>query len=326
MAPKLELSPAAISHIPTPPPPPALLLSSLYLSTSDTENSTGAECSHDPDYSIYYDLDISECATDEEAAECIVCYSEIERFRNTRECCSQVVCPSCIKEIVHTNIEGEGNIHILCPNPDCKEGVITRDVIMCHISALTKEKYDRLRLQETGDANKKTCPNCCFITEHKLPERFRRYREKDVMITCNQCQFVWCFHCHAPWHHDTTCKEFLRGNKHFKRWRTSKSSTGAANCQKCPLCRIPIQRSTGCDHMTCNRCLTEFCYKCGGLYNEFPGLGNHYDKIGIFGCNDYKPNKPLQRKAIRGGYLGAKIAMLTGYPMLFVVGLVVVVV
>ena len=147
------------------------------------------------------------------------------------------------------------------------------------------------------------------------------------MITCSQCQFVWCFHCHAPWHHDITCKEFLRGDKHFKRWRTSKSSTGAANCQKCPLCRVPIQRSTGCDHMTCNRCSTEFCYKCGGLYNGFPGLGNHYKNTSIFGCKySYKANKPVQRKAIRGGYLGAKLAMLTGYPVLFVAGLAVAVV
>ncbi|TFK47505.1 hypothetical protein OE88DRAFT_764952 [Heliocybe sulcata] len=29
----------------------------------------------------------------------------------------------------------------------------------------------------------------------------------------------------------------------------------------CPGCRVPVERTAGCDHMTC-RCKTEFCYKC----------------------------------------------------------------
>ena len=118
---------------------------------------------YDPDISEYeYEAEVEEKAEAEaeEKAECIVCYSEAERSGNTRKCCSQVVCSSCIREIVHTNIEGEGNIHILCPNPDCKDGVITKDTVIGHISGLTKEKYNRLRLQESMDSNRKTCPNC----------------------------------------------------------------------------------------------------------------------------------------------------------------------
>lgn len=259
-------------------------------------------------------------------AECIVCFDEVNEQSNKRSCCSQVICKNCIREIVRTNIEDEGNSHILCPNPECKKGVVRREEILKYISGETKEKYERFRLRGSGETDKKTCPNCCLITEHKLPRRFKRYKAEDVMITCSMCQFVWCFRCHAPWHNDATCKQFQQGEKHFKKWTKSTTKNGIANCQKCPLCRVYIQRSAGCDHMTCNRCKTDFCYKCGGFYNGLPGLGDHYNKTSIFGCKyGYKSNQPVQRKAVRGGYLGAKLAMLMGYPVLFVAGVAVVV-
>lgn len=271
-------------------------------------------------------MDLYESAEDSPKAECIVCFDKVTERSNKRKCCRQVICKGCIREIIRTNIEDEGKSHILCPNPECKKGVIGREEILKYISGETKEKYERFRLQESGETDKKTCPNCCVITQHKLPGRFRRYREEDVRITCSMCQFDWCFRCHSPWHEAATCKQFQRGDKQFKKWTKSRTRKGDANCQKCPLCRVYIQRSTGCNHMTCNRCKTEFCYKCGGFYNGLPGLGDHYSKTSIFGCKyEYKANQPIQRKAIRGGYLGAKLAMLTGYPVLFVAGVVVVV-
>lgn len=36
-----------------------------------------------------------------------------------------------------------------------------------------------------------------------------------------------------------------------------------SNSQSCPLCEIRINRSHGCAHMTCKRCNTHFCYRCG---------------------------------------------------------------
>ncbi|KAF8465630.1 hypothetical protein DFH94DRAFT_783146, partial [Russula ochroleuca] len=35
----------------------------------------------------------------------------------------------------------------------------------------------------------------------------------------------------------------------------------------CPSCKTPIQKISGCDHMSCLTlaCNTRFCYICGGL-------------------------------------------------------------
>ena len=50
---------------------------------------------------------------------------------------------------------------------------------------------------------------------------------------------------------DSTFEKFAAGQK-FK---------------QCNVCRFWVEKSLGCDHMTC-RCGNEFCYKCGGPYKE----------------------------------------------------------
>ena len=35
--------------------------------------------------------------------------------------------------------------------------------------------------------------------------------------------------------------------------------------KQCPHCNFWVERTAGCDHMTC-RCGKAFCYKCGGKY------------------------------------------------------------
>lgn len=323
----------SIISIPTPPPQPlsmrmrSISWESVVCSHDSlfTGHCPNPYCMHYTGYNeLYDDMDQFQCGAKPDA-DCIVCFSEVVSCTNTRKCCSQVVCRTCIKEIIRTSVEDEGKVHILCPNPECKDGVITTEEIIVNISGTTKKRFDKLRQKENENSSCKTCPNCGFLTECKVPGRFRRYRAEDVNVTCSKCQFEWCFHCHAPWHPLITCRQFQKGNKPFKKWTKSRTG-GAANCQKCPLCRVYIQRSTGCDHMTCNRCTTEFCYQCGGMYARIPGIGNHYTATSVLGCTRiYKPDQPIRRKAVRGGYLAAKLAMLTGYPVLFVAGVAVVI-
>ncbi|CAK9091258.1 Probable E3 ubiquitin-protein ligase RNF217 (RING finger protein 217) [Durusdinium trenchii] len=53
----------------------------------------------------------------------------------------------------------------------------------------------------------------------------------------------------------------------------------ARESQVCPNCHVRVQRSAGCNHMTCTRCRTHFCYRCGKKldpempYNHFSATG-----------------------------------------------------
>ena len=259
---------------------------------------------------------------------CIVCYDTDDEFLKL-SCCGEITCQPCLATMIRTRLE-DGLIEFPCPNPECSDPV-SRTEALRHLDAEEKARYERLRVNAEGDGTRKTCPHCSHITEHRLPRtrrlgRRRQLREEEVKITCENCRIEWCFQCHAPWHSDMTCKNFMRGNKQFRKW-TQGCQKGIANCQKCPTCRVFIQRSTGCDHMTCNRCSTHFCYKCGGSFVEIPGVGSHYQRMSVFGCRyNYLAEDPVKRKVLRGGYFGAKMAALTGYPILFVGGVVVLVV
>lgn len=63
--------------------------------------------------------------------------------------------------------------------------------------------------------------------------------------------------------------------------------------------------------MLCTKCKTDFCYKCGDRLRQIKFFGDHYSRLSILGCKyRYKPDKPLQRKIIRGTVFSGKLMLL----------------
>lgn len=57
--------------------------------------------------------------------------------------------------------------------------------------------------------------------------------------------------------------------------------------------------------MTCSKCDTGFCYKCGGRYLDLKFFGNHLSRYSPLGCKyNFKPNRPVLRRFIRGSVFG----------------------
>ncbi|XP_071405101.1 E3 ubiquitin-protein ligase RNF217 isoform X3 [Pithys albifrons albifrons] len=71
--------------------------------------------------------------------------------------------------------------------------------------------------------------------------------------------------------------------------------------------KIHIQRTEGCDHMTCSQCNTNFCYRCGERYRQLRFFGDHTSNLSIFGCKyRYLPERPHLRRLVRGSVCGRK--------------------
>ena len=258
--------------------------------------------------------------------DCIICTSQISYQNNLviLDCCGESVCAECMEILIRLNVN-DGHIYMPCPNSNCTKA-FKRDLIIKYITSdEIRNKYERFRLNHEGDGKKKACPNCCLITELDVPP-FNPKRKTDLTpqeykVSCNECSFQWCFNCHSPWHEGLSCNSYREGDKQFTKWTKTRNVGYTPNCQKCPKCKVYIERSAGCDSMTCNRCHTNFCYKCGEKFSGFPGLGDHYKHLSIFGCPyNYNPNKPIRRKLIRGGYLFVKCAALTAFPVVLVGG------
>lgn len=58
-----------------------------------------------------------------------------------------------------------------------------------------------------------------------------------LQIQCSNCQFVWCFKCHAPWHNGLKCRDYRKGDKLLRSW-ASVIEHGQRNAQKCPQCKV----------------------------------------------------------------------------------------
>ncbi|XP_045429232.1 E3 ubiquitin-protein ligase RNF217 isoform X3 [Pipistrellus kuhlii] len=83
--------------------------------------------------------------------------------------------------------------------------------------------------------------------------------------------------------------------------------------------KIHIQRTEGCDHMTCSQCNTNFCYRCGERYRQLRFFGDHTSNLSIFGCKyRYLPERPHLRRFVRGSVCAGKLFVA---PLILVLGL-----
>ncbi|KAK5983118.1 RBR-type E3 ubiquitin transferase [Trichostrongylus colubriformis] len=59
--------------------------------------------------------------------------------------------------------------------------------------------------------------------------------------------------------------------------------------KRCPQCKIPIQRQSGCNMMVCSMCDTHFCWNCDAILgrNPYKHFNNSPD------CRGEGPQIPL---------------------------------
>ena len=118
-------------------------------------------------------------------------------------------------------------------------------------------------------------PDCPGVVDIDDPERVRR------RVLCPVCDVAACISCAVAWHDHLTCQQ-------YQHWRTENAQGDSAlqelaqreGWKDCPRCKFYIERSEGCNHLTCT-CGTHFCYLCGVVldpadphrhFNETPCL------------------------------------------------------
>jgi hypothetical protein len=64
-------------------------------------------------------------------------------------------------------------------------------------------------------------------------------RRAPTKVQCVECNLIWCFQCHSPWHDGIQCKEFRRGDRMLKKW-AQEVHYGQHNAQQCPSCKVNL--------------------------------------------------------------------------------------
>ncbi|XP_009459116.1 PREDICTED: probable E3 ubiquitin-protein ligase RNF217 [Nipponia nippon] len=247
---------------------------------------------------------------------CRVCLEE--KPIKPLSCCKKAVCEECLKRYLSSQVQ-LGQADIKCPITECSEH-LDETTVLYNLPHDDIIKYKYFLELSRIDSSTKPCPQCKHFTTFQrrghIPTPAKL--ENKYKIQCPSCQFVWCFKCHSPWHEGVNCKEYKKGDKLLRHW-ANEIEHGQRNAQKCPKCKIHIQRTEGCDHMTCSQCNTNFCYRCGERYRQLRFFGDHTSNLSIFGCKyRYLPERPHLRRLVRGSVCAGKLLIT---PLILVLGL-----
>ncbi len=203
---------------------------------------------------------------------CCICLEELPTIDTFRFCFTHPSCEDCMKQHIHTNLS-EGRKRVYCPGEKCNEEVSPETVLSLTSNQRLLRIYKQaLREQEAAkDPSKYICrwPDCSYIGN-----RPKAYAGTLITFICpgcsNQINFIQNEGTeYAVILEDTTADEVANQN-HIE------EKIAAKIMRRCPSCSTPQEKqSEGCNHVTCLKCRTEFCWSCTKLWGG--GFLDHED-------------------------------------------------
>jgi IBR domain, a half RING-finger domain len=227
---------------------------------------------------------------------CQVCFDTLDPLLQFQVCvasqCTHApeICLACWEQHIAAQAETKSWDSITCPHADCG-GILDHADMQRFAPRDVFRRYDRYATNKTleNTANYRLCAHdgCGsggFVEEERAPE----------YMTCADCQRYTCLGCNLVYHEGQTCEEHqawltdapkrAEADKAEKarlqqlRRAEKKSATYLEKKAKiCPneQCGAVIQKTAGCDHMTCRQCRHQFCWVCLADFMQILRQGFH---------------------------------------------------
>ncbi|KAF8817475.1 hypothetical protein BYT27DRAFT_7199003 [Phlegmacium glaucopus] len=173
--------------------------------------------------------------------------------------CTHTFCRECLRTFTKTKIN-EGRYPIFCPVCSIERTRVNQSHITQAVVdklELSKQDLEKLNaLQLVAHSVILHCPKC---KQTMNVDRGEYATQRTIICPLPACRHKWCKECLKPLASSQTehnCKQHG-----FDRLMRRKG------WKYCPGCNTPVQKETGCNHMTCGSpgCNVHFCYKCGIL-------------------------------------------------------------
>ncbi|EIN08821.1 hypothetical protein PUNSTDRAFT_68068, partial [Punctularia strigosozonata HHB-11173 SS5] len=202
-----------------------------------------------------------------DAVECPACLNEVTSPVTLQ--CSHSWCKSCLASYISsattdhklfplTCIGNEGQCECIIPLDTAQEVLSTsqfEDIVQASYIAHIHSHSDDFQFCPT--------PEC--------PHVYRTAPPNSEPVQCPCCLTHICPSCNVEEHDGVRCEERRENQeKLFEMWAS------AHDVKKCPGCKTPIERVSGCHHMTCTVCRTHICWVCS---KSFPGGKGIYDHM-----------------------------------------------
>jgi hypothetical protein len=190
---------------------------------------------------------------------CKICWSEMIGEVLPLSACGHLYHPDCIVDYFNYEILST-QFPMSCP--ECKVEVPVME-LQTRLNVEMMAKFEDFSFKFYVQRNMKDLslcptPDCryVFIWESESPH-----------FICSLCKKEYCLSCHTPYHKGVECEEFQKWKDVDYLDEKFHTLSKASKYKQCPECKFWVERSEGCDHMTC-RCAFEFCYVCGGVYGS----------------------------------------------------------
>ncbi|GAA5884807.1 hypothetical protein JCM16303_007279 [Sporobolomyces ruberrimus] len=169
-----------------------------------------------------------------------------------------------------------------------RPGRVTADEVeqLCGVEMRKRYEWLKEKIRVESDPSISFCPReSCQAPTPKLGD-------DDKLRLCTSCNFAYCVFCRKGWHGTRNACELPQSSAIVTRYlaadeaekRILEQRYGSANLKRlvtafeeeralqewleehatrCPGCSVPIEKSSGCNHMTCGKCGAHLCYRCG---------------------------------------------------------------
>ncbi|KAH9075807.1 RWD-domain-containing protein [Lactarius deliciosus] len=251
---------------------------------------------------------------------CSVCFETRKGSQCLQLYCGHIFCRACLRD-GWTLYIAEGDVaHVGCLSPQCvKDGrEATEDEVRRVVTEeeVRRWKWLREKMASERDPSIVLCPMSLCQTPVPKPSGAEIHDGTgwERLRTCHVCNYSFCSFCKRTWHGplsdcpiqiaekfvikymETTEGSPVRetmerryGKKSLKRL-VAKYEEDRANREwlekstmACPSCHVHVEKSMGCNHMTCSKCKQHFCYRCGSKLNA----SNPYEHFSTQGQGCY---------------------------------------
>ncbi|XP_035210311.1 ATP-dependent RNA helicase DEAH12, chloroplastic-like isoform X1 [Stegodyphus dumicola] len=209
------------------------------------------------------DIDIGDALSTQEICPVCACVA-INTYR--LEYCHHLYCRECIQGWIE-----QAPFPIHCCAEGCHKDILLYDIKNILGAEVKVKGLLEKSVKDYLDKNHSNISNC---PAPDCPMFFYKDMVASGKHTCPLCRNEICLNCNVIYHHGYTCEMYTQSkldpDYSFKVWQ--KTTT---QCKRCPNCQAAVEKSSGCNHMTC-KCGAHFCWICVRLFRS----GNEvYDHI-----------------------------------------------
>ena len=192
--------------------------------------------------------------------ECRICIEDkpASEFRTLD--CGHKYCADCLQRIITIDLKEKTTTGIKCPHSDCAHKLTQQEVARITGNKQAQE-FDEIQFKESlrKDPNMIPCPttDCNFVT-------FKAAHDHGV-VTCLECHKDFCLDCKAAHSSRVSCahaREMQQVAGDQNQAERASNAWKQQHTKECPHCKTTIEKTEGCNHMTCRQCRYEFCWLC----------------------------------------------------------------